>query len=114
MAVGRGRLAGVIAATIHFTLPADTDWEAVRALMRDRAGLYVGLRGLRSKAFVIDPPSRTYGGHYVFESRAALDDFLRSDIFAGARSRFGEPRVSVFEVVANLEGDAVAIPASAG
>ena len=104
----------MIAATIHFTLPADTDWDAVRALMRERAALYVGLSGLHSKAFVIDPPTRAYGGHYVFENRAALDDFLRSDIFAGAQARFGEPRVSVFEVVANLEGDAVAIPATAG
>ncbi|HEY6379056.1 MAG TPA: DUF4865 family protein [Candidatus Dormibacteraeota bacterium] len=97
----------MIAATIHFTLPEDTDWDAVRDLMRERAQLYVGLRGLHSKAFVIDPATRTYGGNYVFDSREALDDFLASDIFTGARTRFGEPRVSVYEVVANLEGDRV-------
>jgi hypothetical protein len=97
----------VIAATIHFTLPEGTDWEAVRALMRERAQLYIGLHGLHSKAFVIDPHTRTYGGNYVFENRAALDDFLASDIFGGARSRFGEPEIKVYEVVANLEGDRV-------
>jgi hypothetical protein len=106
------RLSAVVAATIHFTLPEDTDWDAVRALMRERAQLYVGLRGLHSKAFVIEPATRTYGGNYVFDSRDALDDFLSSDIFKAAKTRFGEPRVRVYEVVANLEGDHVVATAA--
>ena len=97
----------MIAATIYFTLPEDTDWDAVRALMRERAQLYVGLRGLHSKAFVIDPATHTYGGNYVFHNRAALEDFLASDIFAGAKSRFGEPHIKVYEVVAYLEGERI-------
>lgn len=106
--------AAVIAATIHFTLGADTDWEAVRSLLGERAQLYVGVPGLVSKAFVYDPATSTYGGNYVWESRRALDDFLGSDIFAGARARFGEPRIGVYEVAAYLDRGEVVLPARAG
>jgi hypothetical protein len=93
----------VIASSILYTLPEDTDWEAMRAVMRERATLYVGMPGLRSKAFVLDPANRRYGGLYVWESGGALDDFLRGDIVAGLVARFGEPEVQVFDVPVVIE-----------
>ena len=88
----------MIAASILYTLPDGTDWDAMRALQRDRSRLYVGMPGLRFKPFVLDPDSRRYGGLYVWESREALDDFLRGDIVAALAARFGDPEVRVFEV----------------
>lgn len=38
--------------TTRFTLPADTDWTALRATIHERAKLYAGMPGLVSKAFV--------------------------------------------------------------
>jgi heme-degrading monooxygenase HmoA len=94
----------VIAMTSLFTLAEDTDWEAMRETARQRIDLYRDMPGLRAKAFVIDTATRRYGGIYIWETRAAMEDFLRSDVQAGARQRFGEPHVEVFEVPAYLEG----------
>ena len=103
--------AAVIAMTSLFTLPDGTDWEAMRQTARDRIPLYLDMPGLRAKAFVIDEAGRRYGGVYVWESRAAMEDFLRSDVLAGARRRFGEPQVEAFEVPAYLEAGRVVAPA---
>ena len=93
----------MIAASILYTLPEGTDWEAMRALQQERSSLYVGMPGLRSKAFVLDPQTRRYGGLYVWESREALDDFLGGDILAALAARFGEPEVRVFDVPVVIE-----------
>ena len=93
----------VIASTVLFTLPEGTDWNAMRELARQRVELYREMPGLRTKAFVIDEATRRYGGVYVWETRAALQDFLSGDVLAGTRKRFGEPEVQVFEVPAYLE-----------
>jgi hypothetical protein len=100
-------LLDVIAASILYTLPDDTDWDAMRTLQRERSRLYVGMPGLRSKAFVVDPASRRYGGLYVWQSRGALDDFLQGDIVAGLVARFGRPEVRVFEVPVLIEESVV-------
>lgn len=100
----------MIAMTSLFTLAEDTDWEAMRETARQRIDLYRDMPGLRAKAFVIDAATRRYGGIYIWETQAAMEDFLTSDVLAGARQRFGEPRVEVFEVPAYLEGAEVTIP----
>lgn len=97
----------MIAASILYTLPEGTDWDTMRALQRERSSLYVGMPGLRFKAFVVDPDSRRYGGLYVWESREALDDFLRGDIVAALVTRFGEPEVRVFDVSVLVDGSRV-------
>jgi heme-degrading monooxygenase HmoA len=88
----------VIASTIRFRLPEDTDWDGVRRLARERAALYAAVPGLRSKAFLLDPERHEYGANYVWESREALDAFLRSDLFQGAVARFGAPDVRIHEI----------------
>jgi hypothetical protein len=92
---------------VTFTMPADTDWDALRETARNRASLYATVPGLRAKAFVVAPERREYGGHYVFDSRAALDAFLASDLFAGSRAKFGEPTTAIAEVVAYLHDGAI-------
>src|SRR5579862_574879 len=93
--------------TTSFTMPADTDWDALRETARGRALIYTTVPGLRAKAFVVAPERREYGGHYVFDSRAALDDFIASDLFASSREKFGEPALAIGEVVAYLSDGAV-------
>ena len=92
------------AMTAVFTLPEDTDWDAMRAIARERAEVYyLDLPGLKSKAFIIDPERRLYGGQYVWETRAAMDAFIASDIFRGAVAKFGQPEFRFYEVPAYVE-----------
>ncbi len=93
-----------------FTLPEDTDWDVQHEIARQRAALYTDVPGLRAKAFVIDPERRLYGGHYIWESAEALERFLASDLFAGAKQKFGEPRIEICEVAAYVSEGAVASP----
>ncbi len=95
------------ALTTRFRLPLSTDWKQLRTVVAERAHLYQQLPGLRAKAFVLDESSGEYGGNYVFESRAAVEAFLRSELFQGAVSRFGRPEVRVHEVLAYVERGAV-------
>ncbi len=100
--------------TMRFTLPADTDWSKIPALMEDRArNLYSNMPGLISKAFVYDPETREYGGNYLWERRDQIDAFLKSDIVAGAREKFGEPTYTVHRVAAYLDRGKVYVPAAA-
>ncbi len=97
----------MFALTVRFKLPPSTDFKQLRAVVTDRAQLYAGLTGLRSKAFVLDEASREYGGNYVWETRAALDAFLKSELFQAAIAKFGNPQMHVHEIVAYLERGAV-------
>jgi Domain of unknown function (DUF4865)/Putative mono-oxygenase ydhR len=100
----------MMASTIRFLLPEDTDWEAIRRLARDRAALYAAVPGLRAKAFLIDPERREYGANYVWLSREDLDAFLRSDLFQGAVARFGRPDVRIHEIAAYVDQGSVHAP----
>ncbi len=93
----------MIATTIRFTLPADTDWAAIHELLSERAALYADMPGLISKAFLYQPELRLYGGNYVWESREDFERFRASEIFAGAKARFGEPAIEISHVAAYLD-----------
>lgn len=45
--------------------------------------------------------------NYICETRAALDAFLKSDLFQGAIAKLGNPQVQVHEIAAYLERDEV-------
>jgi hypothetical protein len=99
--------------TMRFTLAEETDWSKIPALMEDRARkLYSNMPGLISKAFVYDPDTREYGGNYLWERREQIDAFLKSDIVAAARQKFGEPTYSVHRVAAYLDRGKVYVPAA--
>lgn len=94
----------MFACSIRFQLPEGTDWNATREFMRERAKLYAGLAGLRSKAFLIDPDRREVGANYVWETREAHEAFLRSDLFRAAVEKMGQPReIRTYEVVAYVD-----------
>ncbi len=100
----------MIASTIRYTFAQDTDWDATRKLLEERASLYADMPGLISKAFLFDPQTREYGGNYVWENRAALDAFLGSQIFAAAEARFGKPEIRIHEIAAYLDRGKVIVP----
>ena len=71
----------MVAACFRFVLPEGTDWNAVRNMMKERAKAFHKLPGLRAKAFLLDEGRREIGGNYVWETRDALDAYLRSDLY---------------------------------
>ncbi len=98
------------ALTTRFKLPQGTDWGRLRTIIAERALVYAGVPGLRSKAFLLDERTGAYGANYLWESRESLDAFLKSELFQGAIAKFGQPQLQVHEVVAYVERGAV-IPA---
>ncbi len=89
----------MFAACFRFVLPDGTDWNAVRNLIKDRAKQFNKLPGLRSKAFLLDVDRREIGGNYVWETREALDAYLRSDLYLDVVRKVGEPReLRIYEV----------------
>jgi hypothetical protein len=90
-----------------FTMPADTDWDTLRETARGRTPIYTTVPGLRAKAFIVAPERNEYGGQYVFDSRAALDAFVASDLFASSKAKFGEPAITIAEIAAYLSDGAV-------
>ncbi len=89
----------MFAACFRFTLPEGTDWNAVRQMMKERAKAFQTLPGLRSKAFLLDADRREIGGNYVWETREALDAYLRSDLCRAVVKKLGEPtELRIYEV----------------
>lgn len=103
----------MIASTIRYILPEDTDWDATRSLLQERANLYVDMPGLISKAFLMDPETREYGGNYVWKNREALDAFLNSEMFKAAVKRFGTPDIRIHEIAAYLDRGTIHSPETA-
>jgi heme-degrading monooxygenase HmoA len=93
--------------TVYYSLPADIDWAAMRDMARHRAPLFEGIAPLRSKSWVIDAEHHRYGGHFVWESAEAAEDYLASDLFNGFLLKFGAPEIRTYEVVAYVEHGAV-------
>lgn len=46
----------------------------------------VGTPGLISKVYLTDPATNTYGGVYLWQDRASMEQYLRSDLFAMVRN----------------------------
>ena len=89
----------MFAACFRFTLPEGTDWNAVRQMMKERAKVFQRLPGLRSKASLLDVDRREIGGNYVWETREALDAYLRSDLYLAVVRKVGEPtELRIYEV----------------
>lgn len=54
------------------------DYEAFCA---EVAPAFTGIPGLLSKTWLADEASNTYGGVYFWASKAAMEDFFRTDLF---------------------------------
>ena len=64
---------------INFT--ADTTPEQFNILVKADAPVFAEIDGLIHKNFVFNHEEKTYGGVYMFESKATLKAYMASDIF---------------------------------
>jgi heme-degrading monooxygenase HmoA len=89
----------MFAACFRFVLPEETDWDAMRKLMKERAKQFNKLPGLRSKTFLLDVAHREIGGNDVWETRESLEAYLRSDLYREVVRKIGEPKeLRIYEV----------------
>jgi heme-degrading monooxygenase HmoA len=94
----------MIAASILFILPQNTNWDEIATLAKNRAEhLYQNYPGLQMKAFVLNKETGEYGGLYIWESQVALDNFLASDVFKTSKEKFGTPIIKTFDLLAHIE-----------
>ena len=59
------------------------------------APAFAAVPGLASKVWLADRAEGVFGGIYTFESDAAVDDYLHSDLFAGIGATPGLVNISV-------------------
>ena len=64
---------------INFT--ADTTPEQFNILVKADAPVFAEIDGLIHKNFVFNHEEKTYGGVYMFESKATLKAYMAGDIF---------------------------------
>ncbi|MBI4236126.1 MAG: YdhR family protein [Chloroflexi bacterium] len=104
-----GPLVGLLSV---FRSDGPLDAPALRELFRGRYSLFLGVPGLRFKAWFIDEAAREFGALYVFASRQALDAYLASDTWRVAiPQRFGQPpEVRVWEVPQVIAHQVVTAP----
>ena len=79
---------------INFNLDGLTE-EDFASSCDELAPAFAAVPGLASKVWLADRAEGTYGGVYAFESAKAVDDYLRSDLFAGVGATPGLVNISV-------------------
>lgn len=79
--------------------------EEVTGIIESRADDFRALPGLQQKYYLLDRNTGEFGGLYLWESRAAFDEYLQSELratIAEAYQTEGPPQVEVFEVIKTL------------
>ena len=79
---------------VNFNLDGMTE-EDFEHGCEELAPVFAAVPGLVSKVWLADRAEGIFGGVYTFESEKAVDDFLRSDLFAGVGSTHGLVNISV-------------------
>lgn len=76
--------------------------EAVLAAAEERKGDFAAMPGLVQKYYLeLDAPN-TYGGIYIWESKAAMAEYLQSDLFKTIPAAYGissKPEVEIIPVL---------------
>jgi hypothetical protein len=79
---------------VNFSLDGLSD-EQFASSCDELAPAFAAVPGLVSKVWLVDPADGVYGGVYTFESEAAVDEYLKSDLWAGVGKTPGLVNISV-------------------
>ena len=101
----------MITAVVQFKLSDGTSLEDATAIFQSTAPRYRGMTGLMRKYYLFDPATRTGGGCYLFETRAAAEAVFNNAWRALIKDKYGaEPDIQYFEspvVVDNVTNEIV-------
>ena len=85
-------------AIVRFQLPEGLDRDAVKAAFETSAPRYQQVPGLIRKYYLLSDDTRTAGGAYLFETRAAAEALYNDEWRASIKERFGsDPDIQFFE-----------------
>jgi hypothetical protein len=91
----------MITAIVLYDLPPGIGLEECRAHFTKIAPDFMSLPGFVRKQFICSSDGRTAGGVYMWESRAAAEQFYSGPWRKGIIERYGNaPRIQYFETVA--------------
>jgi hypothetical protein len=79
---------------VNFNLDGLSAEEFERSCVK-LAPAFVAVPGLASKVWLADRAEGIFGGVYTFESEEAVDDYLRSDLWAGVGGTPGLVNIAV-------------------
>jgi hypothetical protein len=87
---------------VNFRLKGIDD-AGFRAMCDQLAPAFKDIDGMQAKIWLADPATNTYGGIYLWDDRAAMEEFARSDLFHAVLSHpnFADLTAHDYEV---LEG----------
>ena|SRR5215212_8531710 len=71
-------------------------------LANELAPSFSGIPGLQAKIWLDDPDRGRYGAVYFWDDKAAMDRFLRSNLFEGTNAEFTEVESEGFAILENL------------
>jgi hypothetical protein len=100
---------------VNFSLDGLTEADFTSS-SEELAPAFAALPGLVSKVWTLDRAEGVFCGVYTFDSEAAVDSYLESDLWAGVRSMPGFMNVTArrFDVLDGLTRITRGLPAHAG
>jgi hypothetical protein len=102
---------------VKFQYPDGFSVEKIEKIANGARQKFVGMPGLRSKAFTFDATANLAVNFYVWESRAAADAFFTPQLIEGITGLYGvRPEVQFVEIAALVDNanEASIAPAATG
>ena len=94
----------MIGVLVRFRYDADFDEQRIRKAAQTAQSRFVGLPGLRSKAFTVDPEQKEALNFYVWESKAAAQAFFTPELVERVTGLYGtRPTVQFVDVAVLVE-----------
>jgi heme-degrading monooxygenase HmoA len=94
----------MIGVLVRFRYDADFDEQRIRKVAEAAQGRFAGLPGLRSKAFTVDSEQKEALNFYVWESKAAAQEFFTPELVERVTVLYGtRPTVQFADVAALVE-----------
>src|SRR6476620_9023001 len=72
---------------ITYQLKDISQAEYLKQMVEPDAPILANVKGLISKVWLADEEKNTFGGFYLWESKAAMTDFMQSDLVKAVVSR---------------------------
>jgi hypothetical protein len=101
----------MIAVFVTFEYPEGFDRKRILGIAEKAKGAFVGMPGLRSKAFTLDDENRRATNVYLWESRETARAFFTPQLAERIRGLYGVPARIEFAEVAALVDNAAALVA---
>lgn len=94
----------MIGVFVRFCYQGDFDEQRLRKVAETAQGKFVGLPGLRSKAFTVDLAQKEALNFYVWESKAAAQAFFTPELVDRVTVLYGtRPTVQFTDVIALVD-----------